>query len=526
MNVWPVISREMRSEARSPFTHVLRVAGAIILVLTLLSTWMGLQFRIGVGGQIFLTLHAALFVAIWVLVPLLSADCLSRERRERTLDLLFLTPLRPRDIVVAKSFVHGLRAMTLWLAVLPVLAIPILLGGVSGTVALQSVLNHFSAICLALAAGLMATSLCRQRTRALALAAMLSGGLFLGFAWLQGWLLWHAMPGGWYDHWLEKAMRGAMLATQLGVDWSYFRRIPANAGAGFVSPLLLGLAGKAAAWALLALLVAVAFAGVAVGVSAQHRPPTRRMLWLHRLLFTPFLFREVFNRWARWKLHRNPVGWLEQRRWNGRIVSAIWLSVIISLDLLFLQRVGYYDSLMRPMQMSVAWLLVLSVAATASGSFRREMESGVLELMLISPLREREIVLGRLKGLWEQFLPAIGLLLGVWAYLAWDMNRSRDWPIVFSFAVTFATLPAVGLYFSLAERNYILALAATLLTGVVLPLGLGLLPSLIRRRMMGPAYGEPTVLLAAGTQIAVALCFWWLTRQRLARRAMVMERTS
>jgi len=50
--------------------------------------------------------------------------------REGTLGLLFLTPLRPQDVVIAKGFAHGLRAMTLWLAVIPTLIIPFLVGGV------------------------------------------------------------------------------------------------------------------------------------------------------------------------------------------------------------------------------------------------------------------------------------------------------------------------------------------------------------------------------------------------------------
>jgi len=41
-------------------------------------------------------------------VPMLAADCVSRERREGTLGLLFLTPLDARGIMLAKSMVHHL----------------------------------------------------------------------------------------------------------------------------------------------------------------------------------------------------------------------------------------------------------------------------------------------------------------------------------------------------------------------------------------------------------------------------------
>ena len=131
MIVLPVIARELRASARQPFTYYLRVLGVAVLLLASLLFGLHRGFAPGFGRQLFAVLHCALFGAIWLLVPMLTADCISRERREGTLGLLFLTPLKGTDIVVAKGLAHGLRAVTLWLAVLPVLTIPFLLGGVS-----------------------------------------------------------------------------------------------------------------------------------------------------------------------------------------------------------------------------------------------------------------------------------------------------------------------------------------------------------------------------------------------------------
>ena len=41
-----------------------------------------------------------------------------------------------------------------------------------------------------------------------------------------------------------------------------------------------------------------------------------------------------------------------------------------------------------------------------SGSFRRERETGVLELLLVAPLSTHQIVWGRLRAIWGQFAPA------------------------------------------------------------------------------------------------------------------------
>ncbi len=74
----------------------------------------------------------------------------------------------------------------------------------------------------------------------------------------------------------------------------------------------------------------------------------------------------------------------------------------------------------------MAWLLLGNLALSAAGSFRRERENGVLELLLISPLDESQIVGGRLRGLWAQFLPAWALLMGVWLYFQTVFGDNND----------------------------------------------------------------------------------------------------
>src|SRR6267154_12327 len=125
----PVIERELRSSSRQAFTYYLRALGVGALLLASLLFGLDQGFEPNLGSKLFGSLHFTLFCAIWIIVPLLTADCISRERREGTLGLLFLTRLRGPDIVVAKGLAHGLRALTLWIAVLPVVAIPFMLGG-------------------------------------------------------------------------------------------------------------------------------------------------------------------------------------------------------------------------------------------------------------------------------------------------------------------------------------------------------------------------------------------------------------
>src|SRR5436190_22083533 len=132
------------------------------------------------GGRLFSALNATLFLSIWIFVPLLTADTISREKREGTIGLLFLTPLTPIGIVFGKSLIHALRAITLFLAVLPALALPFLLGGLTWKDCVVSLFLNSSALVLALGAGLLASTLATDSRRALALALVLS----LGFSYL------------------------------------------------------------------------------------------------------------------------------------------------------------------------------------------------------------------------------------------------------------------------------------------------------------------------------------------------------
>ena len=69
---------------------------------------------------------------------------------------------------------HGLRALSLWLAVLPIMMIPFLQGGLTWKEAVFSLALNFSAIALALTVGLLASSICVVWQRSFICALLLS----------------------------------------------------------------------------------------------------------------------------------------------------------------------------------------------------------------------------------------------------------------------------------------------------------------------------------------------------------------
>src|SRR5664279_1436043 len=97
-----------------------------------------------------------------------TADCLSEEKREGTLGLLFLTDLKGYDVVLGKLVATSLNGFYAVLAVVPVLALPLLLGGVApgefGRMALVTINTLF----FSLALGMCVSALSRSARKAMA----------------------------------------------------------------------------------------------------------------------------------------------------------------------------------------------------------------------------------------------------------------------------------------------------------------------------------------------------------------------
>src|SRR5438270_6927948 len=159
MTIFPVIVREVRAASRQRFTYLFRMlCAALMLVCSFLYALDG-GFRVDAGGGgLFAELHMTLFSAIWIMVPLLVADCLSRERREGTLGLLFLTRLSGPEVVLAKAMAHALKVLSVCVAALPIMTLPFIFGGIRWAQVLCSLELNLGAVCWSLGAGLLASA--------------------------------------------------------------------------------------------------------------------------------------------------------------------------------------------------------------------------------------------------------------------------------------------------------------------------------------------------------------------------------
>src|SRR5882762_353877 len=133
MTFLPIVERELRVASRRRGTYWNRTLAAsvgigITAVLLLLATREPTK---EIGKILFSVLSGLFFLSSFLSGIRYTADCLSEEKREGTLGLLFLTDLRGYDVVLGKLAATSVNAFYGLLAIFPVMAIPLLLGGVS-----------------------------------------------------------------------------------------------------------------------------------------------------------------------------------------------------------------------------------------------------------------------------------------------------------------------------------------------------------------------------------------------------------
>lgn len=407
--MWSIVSRELRVQARQPSSAMLRSLGAAAVLVAFAIGWnlQVMQFQSD-GRGLFTLMNHVMIVLIWLVAPVLTADCISRERREGTLGLLFLTPLRAIDVVIGKAFAHAWRAFTVVLASIPVLALPIMLGGLTVWDVMRMLLLHLAVLGLSLTAGLLASSWANTWVRARLLAFGLAVGagisfaaIYCAFSAVHHWQMLQRLQPGLQFHqawlgqmWGWRARLGLASPDQMGGAASFWMPIPGSGG----NPASVWLAFKVLLAALALVGFAVAIASNSVSNSWLPAEASLFSRWLH--LDSGSIRATQARRGQRNRaLDSNPVRWLQTRTWSGRWVRWGWLGLGAVAA----------SGLLGP-QATPLVLMCGVVAAIGYGaciSFRREREEGALELWLVTELTPERILTGRLLGLANQFFPVM-----------------------------------------------------------------------------------------------------------------------
>src|SRR3989442_1426982 len=179
MTFLPIVERELRTAARRRGTYWNRATAALAAILVFSGT-LWFEGRVApkeLGQHIFYVLSGLFLFSSLVAGIRYTADCLSEEKREGTLGLLFLTDLKGYDVVLGKLAATSVSAFYGLLAVLPVLAVPLLLGGITNAEFWRVALVLVNTFLLSLAIGIIGSALSRDARRAM--AANLALGLLL-----------------------------------------------------------------------------------------------------------------------------------------------------------------------------------------------------------------------------------------------------------------------------------------------------------------------------------------------------------
>src|ERR1041384_1601852 len=192
MTFLPIVERELRVATRRKMTYWMRVGVAVVsFVLCLWAVQAEFAFRqtAAVGRAIFSTLTAVAFVFCLLAGVAVTADSISKEKREGTLGLLFLTDLNGYDIVLGKLFATSLNVFYGLIAIFPILALSLLFGGVTGTEFWRMVLVLLNTLFFSLTCGLFISALCREPNQTIAWTLFVIGSVVLGPWVVAG--LWH-----------------------------------------------------------------------------------------------------------------------------------------------------------------------------------------------------------------------------------------------------------------------------------------------------------------------------------------------
>jgi hypothetical protein len=531
MTFWPIVERELRQRARARATHWGRWAVALVGVLICLPQvlWPGpLAMMASRGKSVFTGLMAGAF-AMSCGGCLLTANSIASERREGTLGLLFLTRATVLDVLVGKFGSVGITALCALGALVPVLMLPLLAGGVTGGEGLRMALALVNALILSLAVGMCASTSTYPGSKP-ARAAVIWMVFILAVPFVEIPLFFFYPSAGRGEPVLLRLC--SPLMTLLAADDSVYRSARATywvslaavhglawllfASAGFRLRRLVREADVPAAAPRLRL-----FARAMAAVPAKPQPIPSGV---------------------------GPVEWLVRRQRGS--AAAVWTATLLMVVFQSAILLLYYFGFTGLHQIAVMFAQIPGVLASAIGAaliawvasrfFVECKRGGQLELLLTTPAGAQEIVAGQwraLRGLLlgpalvlvvsfllRSFLPM--LLRPQFVTVFWDL-----FSLVLAVANIVLMLGAIcwlGMFFGLKSRWQPSALGWVLLLTKLVPfiigtVGAGLLLPWIRTLYPVVGFsgaGMPLAYMGASWLPQAVILLLYLIYIRLARQGL------
>ena len=480
MTFLPIVERELRVAARKRSTFWVRIIAALValvigggfLILTLvLSLGLG---PASLGRGLFATLTWLSLAAGLSAGLFFTSDCLSEEKREGTIGLLFLTDLRGFDVILGKLLATSLRGFYALLAVFPILAVTLLMGGVTGVQFWKTALALVNALFLSLVAGLFVSALSRDSQKALAATLLLL--VLFGGGGPAGDGIWAAIQD-----------RGFSPILSLSSPVYLFLTADAWGQTPFWTGLLVN---QAVAWLLLSLTCLLL---PRTWQERAGKPSAAKGGWAHAWKFGGVNRQAALRRRL---IDVNPVLWLACReRWQS---LSLWvMSLLVAggaaamFEIFSSDDQSMWGWIWSSLGGALTLVLYLGIASQAGRFFVEAQRGGLMELLLATPLPAHQIVQGQWRALLRMFGLPLALCLAAQCLGAVLVQQSR-WNSMATAtppAPMTATTTTTGTTFSVTNK---MTVVTTTPAGGAVTVSVS-------------GFGAPSVFVALGTSIAATV---------------------
>ena len=485
MLVGPVFNREITTTPRSWRLYLSRaiyVASLFGLVLTAWLILIGSQEVRGLGdlsrfGSAVFALLAPIQLAMAIAFSaLLTAAAVAQEKDRRTLDLLLMTNLTSVELVLGKLLASMLSVLVLIVAAIAMLVLITLLGGVSYSQVLRVVAVTLIAAVVSGSLG-STIALWREKTfQSLALTTLLLVMWLLGGEMIAAGVFGESWSGITAEHW-------AIVLTPLRAMVAAVRPIQADVAAltwcGGPVALFLIVATAAAVllniWAIVRVRVwnptqkierttHIADSEAAAGSTAQVNPRNSRAVWDN-----PILWREICT-WAYGKkIVVVKIAYL--------VIFAICAAALVASFSDAESSVARFASPFPTAAKPLIPLMVLGlvlVNALAVTSLTNERDLRALDLLLVTDLTPKEIVYGKLGGVFYNSKEMILLPIAL-SVILWYSNHMTTENLVFlvlAFVVMNGFVAMLGIHSGMTYAESRTAVGVSLSTVLFLLLGI------------------------------------------------------
>ncbi|MBM3837834.1 MAG: hypothetical protein FJ398_07675 [Verrucomicrobia bacterium] len=537
MTFLPIVDRELRVLARRRETYSIRVRIALAAAIGGIGAMVAYNYFGGAwtGFSMFQGLTEILFALCMFGGAHVAHDCLSEEKREGTLGLLFLTNLTGLDVVLGKLVSRSIGVVCAFLVGIPVLVLLIPLGKAQPSAVARVSLALANTLFFSLSVALLVSSLSRKQSRA-------RTGALIVILWS-----WFIMPEA--AQWLIR--KGFPEVFYLPLQYLSPKTTFLRAGIPPLGPLgnsfwMSLLWTHALSWGL------VVLAGMILSRVWQDKASgPAGASWRERFQQWCYGNAEVRSALRKRLLSRNPILWLMARDRLKRLWFWLFLAVVagfgvsvVTANPIVLITPGFVSTLI----ICASLVVKLWIGSEASRGFAEEKWAGTLEWLLCTPLSAREILRGQWLALRWQFLGPLCFLLAaqigvaVFGLHTGEFRQDADrilwiWGClgyVGTWALDLWALGWTGMWSGMSAKNPRVARGGAAVRIVVIP-GLVFYAAMVSQALwtaFGTNNNGPSLalnmILWCGLGIANSL-FWGLwSRRRLYKRmrAAAAERFS